>query len=232
MIRTLNVIPRVRAFQPRTLVRGLAVHAATPTPAAIPSQLAAPKLLENMTVAQRNAAALFTMSKERGFLPREVRRPPLARLGNATDSARRLQDPLAELPSEFAPIESLLQRMTIRQPNGSEGLLAKGEFGAAVLTELNQATTDSVLKAIGTKQQPLISALFRDFCFLTSAYLLEPIDISFRVRFTVVLRATRPSLTRRVQTTGIYGEGRDTLPYHLAVPLKALADELGHFPFM
>lgn len=81
MIRTLNVIPRVRAFQPRTLVRGLAVHAATtPTPAAIPSQLAAPKLLENMTVAQRNAAALFTMSKERGFLPREVRRPPLARL--------------------------------------------------------------------------------------------------------------------------------------------------------
>ncbi|KAL8281171.1 hypothetical protein RQP46_006529 [Phenoliferia psychrophenolica] len=194
MIRTLNVARRVRAFQPRIVVRGLAVHAATtPPPAVVASQLAAPKLLENMTVKERNAAALFTMSLQRGFLPRE--------------------DPLAELPSEFAPIESLLNRMTIRQPDGSRGLLAKGEFGPAVLKELNQATTDSVLNAITTKKQPLISALFRDFCFLTSAYLLEPIDIKFR-------------------TTGVYGEGRDTLPYHLAVPLKALADELGHFPFM
>ncbi|KAK4697788.1 indoleamine 2,3-dioxygenase, partial [Phenoliferia sp. Uapishka_3] len=193
LLRTLNSGRRALAFNPR-LVRGLAVHAATtPKHTEVSNPLAAPVLLENMTAAQRNAAAMFTMSKARGFLPR--------------------QDPLAELPSQFAVVESLLRRMTIRQPDGSRGLLAKGEFGSSVLRELDGSTTEAVLKAIETKDQPLISALFRDYCFMTSAYLLEPIDISFRA-------------------TGVYGEGRDTLPYHLAVPLKALADELGHFPFM
>lgn len=103
--------------------------------------------------------------------------------------------------------------MTIHQPDGSKGLLAKGLFGPTVLAELNQSTTDKVLAAIATNNQPLISALFRDFCFMTSAYLLEPVDVRFRA-------------------TGSYGAGRDVLPYHLAVPLKALADKLGHFPFM
>lgn len=58
-----------------------------------------------------------------------------------------------------------------------------------------------------------MSALFRDYCFATSAYLLEPVDQSFRA-------------------TGKYSTGRNILPASLAVPLNALADALGHYPFM
>lgn len=78
----------------------------------------------------------------------------------------------------------------------------------------------------------LISALFRDYAFLTSAYVLEPVDLEFR-------------------KTGTYTTGRNILPRELAVPMKKLADArakvsyfaklslltcltdiVGHFPFM
>lgn len=75
-----------------------------------------------------------------------------------------------------------------------------------------------------------ISALFRDYrfvhfsslyilwcdgapSFLTSAYLLEPVDVSFR-------------------ETGTYSTGRSVLPRVLAQPMAALARKLGQFPFM
>lgn len=51
----------------------------------------------------------------------------------------------------------------------------------------------------------LISALFRDYAFLTSAYVLEPVDVEFR-------------------KTGVYTTGRNVLPRELAVPMKKLAD--------
>lgn len=50
-----------------------------------------------------------------------------------------------------------------------------------------------------------ISALFRDYAFLTSAYVLEPVDVHFR-------------------KTGVYTTGRDILPRELAIPMKKLAD--------
>jgi len=49
--------------------------------------------------------------------------------------------------------------------------------------------------------------------FLTSAYLLEPVDIAFR-------------------KTGIYCEGRSVLPKEIAKPMVLLAEKLGHFPYM
>jgi indoleamine 2,3-dioxygenase len=49
--------------------------------------------------------------------------------------------------------------------------------------------------------------------FLTSAYLLEPVDRSFR-------------------ETGKYSPGRSILPRELAQPMVALADKLGQFPYM
>ncbi|KAI5477907.1 hypothetical protein MNV49_005800 [Pseudohyphozyma bogoriensis] len=152
-----------------------------------------PVFLEDLPLDQAQHAPMFTMSKERGFLPRE--------------------DPLAELPAQFAGLESLLRRMTIKQPDGSQGLLALGTFGETVKKELGQEMTDRVMAAIQSKDEALISALFRDYCFLTSAYLLEPVDYSFR-------------------KTGVYGTGRNVLPYHVAVPLNALAEHLGHYPYM
>jgi hypothetical protein len=51
----------------------------------------------------------------------------------------------------------------------------------------------------------IVSALFRDYAFLTSAYVLEPVDVEFR-------------------RTGAYSTGRNVLPRELAVPMKKLAD--------
>jgi indoleamine 2,3-dioxygenase len=58
----------------------------------------------------------FFVAPENGFLPREA--------------------PLIQLPSEYATLERLLQRMSLEQPDGSAGLLATGDFAAAVDREL------------------------------------------------------------------------------------------------
>lgn len=68
------------------------------------------------------------------------------------------QDPLPALPPAFAVVESLLERMTIRQRSGSPGLLAKGQFGDAVNTELGQLQLDKEVKKIvdsGDQARPL-----------------------------------------------------------------------------
>jgi len=119
------------------------------------------------------------------------------------------------LPAAFAPVESLLQRMTIHA-NGklNSGLLATGQFGDAVNHELKGLNLEQkVDEVILSNDQMMISALFRDYAFLTSAYVLEPVDLIFR-------------------KTGTYTTGRNVLPRELAVPMKKLADALGHFPFM
>lgn len=65
--------------------------------------------------------------------------------------------------------------MTIIQADGSQGLLAKGTFGDCVIAELgNEKMLPIVEAAIASGDQNLISALFRDYSFLVSAYLLEP----------------------------------------------------------
>lgn len=104
--------------------------------------------------------------------------------------------------------------MTMVQPNGSQGLLLKGQLGDAVKAELKHAGLEKkVNEVIASDNQHLISALFRDYSFLTSAYLFEPVDQHFRA-------------------TGQYGSGRDVLPAELAVPFNALAEKLHMFPFM
>lgn len=163
-----------------------------------------PFLLEDVskgkTEEQVKALPQFTLSRKAGFLPR--------------------QDPLVELPRQFSGLDSLLKRMTIQQydANGNKsgtGLLGHGHFGDAVNHELkiDGVEAKAVDAAIQSGNQQLLSALFRDYCFATSAYLLEPTDQSYR-------------------KTGLYSPGRDRLPAQLAVPLKKLADALGHQPFM
>ena len=49
--------------------------------------------------------------------------------------------------------------------------------------------------------------------FLTSAYLLEPVDLAFRA-------------------TGKYVPGRSILPPELSKPMSLLATKLGQFPYM
>lgn len=124
----------------------------------------------------------FMVSTTRGFLPRA--------------------DPIVKLPSEFDPLESILSRMPIKTLDGSPGLLAKFTLGETVLQELPDLTA-----AINKYQDnlPLMNALYRDYSFLASAYLLEPCH-------------------ERFVKGEPYGLGRQTLPSVISLPISRCAE--------
>lgn len=129
----------------------------------------------------------FTIGLENGFLPR--------------------QDPIVALPKDFQKLEDLLQRMPVRMANGKPGLLHYGTFGDAVNNELPVYNVDTI------SDYGLLTALFRDYTFAASAYILEPCDVTGRVK-------------------GGYALGRDRLPKCLAVPLVQVSEKIGAKPFM
>jgi indoleamine 2,3-dioxygenase len=131
----------------------------------------------------------FFVGNANGFLPRQL--------------------PLEVLPAPYGKLDDLLRRMPITKKDGSPGLLASGDFGDAVLAELPDHTAD-IEKETDTR---ILTALFRDYAFMTSAYLLEPCDIAMR-------------------NTGKYGLGRDVLPRKIAVPFSKLAEKLSAKPFL
>lgn len=124
----------------------------------------------------------FMVSKPRGFLPRT--------------------NPIVTLPSEFDPLESLLQRMPVKTLSGEPGLLARNKLGPAVLEELPDLT-DAVDKY--KENLPLMNAIYRDYSFLLSAYLLEPCHERF-------LRGEP------------YALGRQSLPATIARPMARVAE--------
>ncbi|MCJ1378972.1 hypothetical protein MMC17_002071 [Xylographa soralifera] len=131
----------------------------------------------------------FLVSTMRGFLPHT--------------------DPITILPSAFKQLDCLLQRMPIKTANGSAGLLATGSLGDAVeyLPDLTEQI--ELVKA----DLPLMNALYRDYSFLASAYLLEPCHMSF-------LRGEG------------YGLARNVLPANIARPIARVAKLAGFKPFM
>lgn len=124
----------------------------------------------------------FMVSTTRGFLPRA--------------------EPIVALPSEFDVLESILSRMPIKTLDGSPGLLASFTLGETVLKELPDLTS-AVEKY--KDNLPLQNALYRDYSFLASAYLLEPCHERF------------------VKGEG-YGLGRQTLPSIIALPISRCAE--------
>ncbi|KAF2840071.1 indoleamine 2,3-dioxygenase gamma type [Patellaria atrata CBS 101060] len=132
----------------------------------------------------------FMVSTTRGFLPR--------------------QDPVIALPSEFQLLESILRRMPITTASGAPGLLAKYELGDVVLRELPDLSP-AIWKY--KDDLPLMNALYRDYSFLASAYLLEPCH------------------HRCIKGEG-YGLGRQTLPKNISLPIVRVAELAGFKPFM
>jgi indoleamine 2,3-dioxygenase len=124
----------------------------------------------------------FMVSTTRGFLPR--------------------QEPVVQLPPEFDILESILARMPIKTLEGTPGLLATFTLGETVLKELPDLTA-----AIEKYKDnlPLINALYRDYSFLASAYLLEPCHHRF------------------IKGEG-YGLGRQTLPAIISRPISRCAE--------
>ncbi|KAK3955392.1 indoleamine 2,3-dioxygenase gamma type [Pseudoneurospora amorphoporcata] len=134
----------------------------------------------------------FMVSTTRGFLPR--------------------MEPIVTLPSEFDPLESILQRMPVKTASGEPGLLAQGKglLGEAVHKELPDLT-EFVDKY--RHDLPLMNALYRDYSFLASAYLLEPCH-------------------ERFVKGEEYGLGRQVLPANVARPIAKCAEICEFKPFM
>lgn len=124
----------------------------------------------------------FMVSTTRGFLPR--------------------QDPITTLPNDFDALESILSRMPIKTASGTPGLLANFTLGPTVHKELPDLTS-----AIEKYRDdlPLMNALYRDYAFLASAYLLEPCHERF-------MRGEN------------YGLGRQSLPSSIALPIVKVAE--------
>lgn len=124
----------------------------------------------------------FMVSTTRGFLPR--------------------QEPFIDLPVEFNVLESILTRMPVKTLKGMPGLLATFTLGETVLKELPDLTG-----AIDNYKDDLVlmNALYRDYSFLASAYLLEPCH-------------------ERFVKGESYGLGRQTLPAVISRPISRCAE--------
>ncbi|OLY78032.1 Indoleamine 2,3-dioxygenase 1 [Smittium mucronatum] len=131
--------------------------------------------------------AEFSVGPKNGFLPKE--------------------DPLITLPEQFSELEALMEEMPINKTNGQKGLLYYGDLGQQVLERLPQYDLSNIT------DQRLLSALFRDYTYLASAYLLEPCDIKFRA-------------------SGVYGLARENLIKQIAVPLETVSKKIHAKPFM
>lgn len=132
--------------------------------------------------------AQFAVTPERGFLPR--------------------CDPLEELPAAFDGLSALLDEMPFARPDGTPGLLARG-----ALRQASAAVPDYTAAVEAVREARLLSALFRDYTFWASAYLLEGCHLS-------------------MLATNAYGLGEERLPANIARPLVAVADRLQMKPFM
>lgn len=130
----------------------------------------------------------FIISTITGFLPRK--------------------DPIVDMPTKYRVLDSLLDRMRWNQPDGTEGLLAKHQFGEAVHAELSEIDYSDV-----SEDMMLAMALYRDYSFLASAYLLEDCH-------------------HKWIKTGKYGLGKALLPKQIAKPLVQLAQIVQMKPFM
>jgi indoleamine 2,3-dioxygenase len=125
------------------------------------------------TLPDDHSIPAFMVSSSRGFLPRA--------------------EPIVKLPPDFDALESILSRMPIKTASGTPGLLAAAQLGEVVHKELPDL---SVAIEKYCHDLPLMNALYRDYSFLASAYLLEPCKlIIFFTCVNVSLHKHRDTLT-------------------------------------
>lgn len=129
-----------------------------------------------------NSLPAFMVSTSRGFLPRA--------------------NPVVTLPSEFEALDSILHRMPVKTATGEEGLLAQYKLGDEV-----ESTFPNLVSSMDLYKDdlPLMNALYRDYSFLASAYLLEPCH-------------------HRFIKGEPYGLGRQVLPANISHPIAKCAE--------
>lgn len=130
----------------------------------------------------------FTITTSTGFLP--------------------YQTAPANLPKAFQPLFSLMNRMPVVMADGKPGLLATYQFGPAVDAELPDLTdeVDKLVLPDGSPDKFTLTAIFRDYTFVASSYLLEPCWENWNKN-----------------TDEGYGLGRDFLPKSVARPMYLCA---------
>ena len=88
------------------------------------------------------------------------------------------QKPVGKLPTEFDVLENILQKMTCIQPDGTRsGLLAHNELGKTVDSDFPDLMHE--IQKVDDSDQRMLAALFRDYSFLSSAYMLEPSHVHY-----------------------------------------------------
>lgn len=131
----------------------------------------------------------FTITTSTGFMP--------------------FRPPSVELPAVFQSVSQLAAELPVVKEDGSPGLLATYQLGPTVdklkiLPDL-LAEIDNLVDEDGRPDLAAVTAVFRDYAFIASAYLLEPCWERY--------------------STGLegYGLGRQTLPQVIAGPLVKTA---------
>ena len=114
---------------------------------------------------------------------------------------------MAVLPKQFQALEDLMQNMPHWQDGKETGLLATNSFRKFVDSDFPDLS--AVVMAADPTDAVLNAALFRDYSFASSSYILEPCHQTYL-------------------KTGDYGIGESELPAKLAVPMVELAKRLGY----
>ena len=131
----------------------------------------------------------FTVTTATGFLP--------------------IHRPQELLPAVFEPLTKLVETLPIVILDGKSGLLGNFKLGPTIdggsLPDLTKHI-DNLVTEDGKHDLSAITALFRDYSFLASAYLLEPCW----------------EMWCKDHSAG-YGLGRQTLPKEIAAPLVKTA---------
>jgi len=115
--------------------------------------------------------------------------------------------PMAVLPKQFEPLENLMKNMSHWQDGKETGLLATNSFRKFVDSDFPDLT-EAVMNS-DPNDAALNTALFRDYSFAASSYILEPCHHTYL-------------------ETGDYGIGESELPAKLAKPQVELAKRLGY----
>lgn len=163
-----------------------------------------------------NAIDPFTVNATRGFLPNQL--------------------PVKDLPDFFQAVQKLVETMPVQKLDGTPGLLASYELGPVIDSgELPDLTSHiDEMKVPGSDKLDLhiITALFRDYSFLASAYLLEPCWRTWNERQGQPVKKDANGCPHTIQGSSEYGLGRSKLPACIARPLVKLGKILAIPPFM
>lgn len=115
-----------------------------------------------------------------------------------------IDQPLEKLPDEYNIINELLENMKIN----NNGYLKHG-------TLVNEINNLPLFDFSFINDVKLLSALHRDYCFLASAYSLEPCHIELEK-----------------SNNNSYGQARNVLPPQLSIPLILLSKKLDTYPWL